>query len=91
MAKTTDVLHVLNEKNDANDRDSKSETLSIDENSCDCRTKLSSMKSGPCINCMGSKMSPQLNKKRKKHKKNLNFSNQKKKPVIAEKKKTIPS
>ena len=69
MAKTIDVLHVLNEKSDADDRDSKSKTLSIDENSCDCKTKLFSMKSDPCINCMESKMPSQLNKKRKNIKK----------------------
>ena len=69
MAKTIDVLHVLDEKSDANDRDSKSETFSIDESSCDCKTELFSMKSDPCISCMRSKMPPQLNKKRKGHKK----------------------
>ena len=62
MTKTINVLHVLSEKNDANDRDSKSKTFSIDENSCDCKTKLFSMKLDPCINCMESKMSSQLNK-----------------------------
>ena len=78
MAKAIDVLHVLNEKNNANDRDSKSENFSIDESPCDCRSKLFSMRPGPCISCMRSKMSPQLNRKRREHKKNLNFSNQQK-------------
>ena len=78
MAKTTDVLHVLNERNNADDRGSKSENFSIDENSCGCRSELSSMRSGSCISCVGLKMPPQLNKRRKGHKKDLNFSDQQK-------------
>ena len=86
MAKTIDVLHVLNERNNADDRDSKSKNVSIDEDSCDCKSKLSPMRSDSCINCMGSKMPPQLNKKRKGHKKNLNPSNQRKKANYRKKK-----
>ena len=87
MAKATDVLHVLGERNNADDRDSKSESFSIDENPCDCRSKLSSMRSDPCISCMKSKMPPQLNKKREKHKRNLNPSNQRIKISHCKKKK----
>ena len=74
MAKTIDVLHVLDERNTADDRDSKSGNFSIDGGLCDCRSELFSMRSDPCISCMESKMPPQLNKKRKGHKKNLNSS-----------------
>ena len=78
MAKAIDVLHVLNEKNNADDRGSKSKNVSIDEGPCGCRSKLSSMRPDSCISCMRSKMFSKLNKKRKKHKKNLNSSNQQK-------------
>ena len=87
MAKATGVLHVLGERNNADDRGSKSGSVPIGGGPCGCKSELSPVRPGSCISCMGSKMPPQLNKRRGGHKKKLNLSDQRKKISYRKKKK----